>query len=124
MFHRRKTINWELPGQKDKKGKEDMLEIKTISEETPYTFALVGRLDTNTAPQLEEFTSALYAQHIKDIVVDMGKCEFVSSAGLRIIVGMQKYAINEKGSLKFKDVVPEVMDVFDMTGFCHILTFV
>jgi anti-anti-sigma factor len=97
------------------------MEIKVLDEGTPYAFALVGRLDTNTSPQLEQFAGELYAKGVKDISVDMAKCEFVSSAGLRVIVAMQKRAA-VGGSLVFRSVVPEVMDVFEMTGFDNILT--
>lgn len=98
------------------------MEIVVKQEEAPYTFALEGRLDTNTSPQLEEFAGKLYSKGIKDIAVDMSKCEFVSSAGLRVIVAMQKRATTG-GSLVFRNVIPEVMEVFEMTGFEKILTF-
>lgn len=98
------------------------MEIKVIDEGTPYVFALEGRLDTNTSPQLEEFAGDLYQKGAKDIAVGMANCEFVSSAGLRVIVAMQKHAASG-GSLVFRNVVPEVMDVFEMTGFNNILTF-
>lgn len=97
------------------------MEIVKKQEGTPYVFALVGRLDTNTSPQLEEFASGLVDKGFVDLVVDMAQCEFVSSAGLRVIVAMQKRA-TVKGSLVFRNVVPEVMDVFTMTGFDKILT--
>ena len=98
------------------------MEIKAIDEGTPYVFALDGRLDTNTSPQLEAYAGKLYEKGVSEIVVDMSKCEFVSSAGLRVIVAMQKRAATG-GSLVFRGVVPEVMDVFEMTGFNNILTF-
>ena len=98
------------------------MEIVVKEEGTPYVFALEGRLDTNTSPQLEEFAGGLYEQNIADIAVDMAKCDFVSSAGLRVIVAMQKRAA-VGGSLVFRNVVPEVMEVFEMTGFNKILTF-
>lgn len=98
------------------------MEIKVLDEGNPYVFALEGRLDTNTSPQLEEFAGGLHEKNIADIVVDMSSCEFVSSAGLRVIVAMQKRAATG-GSLVFRGVVPEVMDVFQMTGFDKILTF-
>ena len=98
------------------------MEIVIKQEGKPFVFALEGRLDTNTSPQLEEFASGLVAKHVVDLVVDMEQCDFVSSAGLRVIVSMQKRAI-VNGSLVFKNVVPEVMDVFQMTGFDKILTF-
>lgn len=98
------------------------MEIKILDEGTPIVFALEGRLDTNTAPQLEEFSNGLFENGKKDIVVEMGACDFVSSAGLRVIVAMQKRVVND-GSLVFKNVQSDVMDVFEMTGFSKILTF-
>ena len=98
------------------------MEIKVVEEGKPYVIAIEGRLDTNTAPQLEEFAGNLYSKNVNDIVVDMAKCDFVSSAGLRVIVAMQKRAASG-GSLVFKGVVSDVMDVFQMTGFDKILTF-
>ena len=98
------------------------MEIKVLDEGKPYVMALVGRLDTNTSPQLEEFAKGLYDAGTTDIVVDMSECVFVSSAGLRVIVAMQKRAATG-GSLVFRSVLPEVMDVFQMTGFDNILTF-
>ena len=98
------------------------MEIKVIDEGAPYVIALVGRLDTNTAPQLEEFAGGLYEKGVSDIAVNMEECDFVSSAGLRVIVAMQKHA-TPSGSLVFRNVVPGVMEVFEMTGFDKILTF-
>ena len=98
------------------------MEIVVKQEGTPYVFALQGRLDTNTSPQLEEFASGLNERGVKDIVVDMAGCDFVSSAGLRVIVAMQKRAA-VSGTLVFRNVQPDVNDVFEMTGFDKILTF-
>lgn len=111
------VLNYE---EQDRKVQE--MEIKVIEEGTPYVIALVGRLDTNTSPQLEEFAGQLYGKSVNDIAVDMAECDFVSSAGLRVIVAMQKRATTS-GSLVFRNVVPDVMDVFKMTGFDKILTF-
>lgn len=97
------------------------MELVVKSEGNPFEFGIEGRLDTMTAPQLEEFSSALYDNDVSNIVVDMEKCEFVSSAGLRVIVAMQKRATMD-GSLVFRNVIPEVMDVFEMTGFDKLLT--
>ena len=84
--------------------------------------ALVGRLDTNTSVQLEDCANELFSAGKNHILVDMDECEFVSSAGLRIIVAMQKHVMSN-GSLAFCNVKTEVMDVFDMTGFSKLLTF-
>lgn len=98
------------------------MKIETIEDGVPYKIALVGRLDTNTSPELEDFATDLHSKDVNDIVVDMANCEFVSSAGLRVIVAMQKRA-TVGGSLVFCNVQPEVMEVFSMTGFDKILTF-
>lgn len=97
------------------------MEIVEKDTGTPFVFAIQGRLDTNTAPQLEEYTNGLADKGVNDIVVDMADCEFISSAGLRVIVAMQKRAVTE-GSLTFRNVVPDVMEVFTMTGFDKLLT--
>ena len=98
------------------------MDIKVTQEGEHTEFAIEGRLDTNTSPQLEEFAGKLYEAGVESIAVDMAKCDFVSSAGLRVIVAMQKRAASG-GTLIFKNVVPDVMDVFEMTGFDRILTF-
>ena len=98
------------------------MEIISREEEGFTLVALKGRLDTNTSPQLEEFADDLFAHGKLSIAVDMAECDFVSSAGLRVIVAMQKRVVNE-GKLVFRNVQPDVMDVFEMTGFSNILTF-
>ena len=98
------------------------MEITVTQEGEAQVITLAGRLDTNTSPQLESEVGSLYEGNTPDIIVDMSACEFVSSAGLRVIVAMQKRA-TAGGSLVFRDVKPEVMDVFEMTGFDNILTF-
>lgn len=98
------------------------MEIKVLEEGKPYVIALEGRLDTNTSPQLDEFAKELYGKDVNDIVVDLSRCPFISSAGLRVIVSMQKQAA-VSGTLVFRNVQPEVMEVFQMTGFDNILTF-
>ena len=97
------------------------MDIIVREEGIPTALAIVGRLDTNTSPQLEQFTADLVARGVNDIVVDMEECDFVSSAGLRVIVAMQKRAV-VGGSLVFRNVQPDVLDVFEMTGFDKILT--
>lgn len=97
------------------------MELVLKEKGNPTTFAIKGRLDTNTAPQLEAFSQELFQEGLKDFVVDMSECEYVSSAGLRVIIVMQKSVI-DGGSLVFEHVVPEVMDVFTLTGFSNILT--
>ena len=99
------------------------MELKILGND-PCTIQIIGRLDTNTAPDLENFVGDIYNKNINDIVVDMEECAFVSSAGLRVIVAMQKHASASNGTLAFRSVSDDVMDVFSMTGFDKILTFV
>ena len=95
----------------------------TITNEkngTLMTAALEGRLDTTTAPQLEGFLNENTAD-IADIVLDLAKLEYISSAGLRVILSVHK-KMSKTGSLKLINVSDEVMEVFDITGFSDILT--
>lgn len=101
--------------------KRGIMEIKVTQEGTHAEFAIEGSLNTTTSPQIEKFVNELYDKGVKNIDVNMGACDFVSSAGLRVIVGMQKRAM-AGGSLVFHDVTPDVMEVLQMTGFDRILT--
>ena len=83
------------------------------------TVAIEGRLDTTTAPQLEKFLSE-NSKGIKDMVIDMAKLEYISSAGLRVLLAAHK-KMSKTGTLKLVNVCDEVMEVFDMTGFSDIL---
>ncbi|MBR5572806.1 MAG: STAS domain-containing protein [Oscillospiraceae bacterium] len=81
---------------------------------------VIGRLDTATAPELEATVDACVAS-ITELVLDCGALEYVSSAGLRVILKAQKL-MNAKGSMKLTNVNETVMEVFDITGFADILT--
>lgn len=85
------------------------------------TLKLSGRLDTTTAPQLESALDEALPE-ASDMVFDLDGLEYVSSAGLRVILKAQK-AMSAKGTLKIKNVSESVMEVFDITGFSDILTF-
>ena len=84
------------------------------------TFVVSGRLDTQTAPELEKELDASLAG-LQDLVFDMTNLEYVSSAGLRVILKAQK-AMNAQGSMKLTGVNDNIMEVFDITGFLDILT--
>ena len=84
------------------------------------TFIVSGRLDTQTAPELENELDASLAG-LKDLTFDMTNLEYVSSAGLRVILKAQK-AMNAQGSMKLTGVNDSIMEVFDITGFLDILT--
>lgn len=83
------------------------------------TIAIEGRLDTTTAPQLEQFLGE-NTDGIADIVLNMEKLEYISSAGLRVLLAAHK-KMSKIGTLKLVNVCDEVMEVFDMTGFTDIL---
>jgi anti-sigma B factor antagonist len=79
-----------------------------------------GRLDTQTAPELEKEIDSLVPS-VKELIFDMNGLEYISSAGLRVILKAQKI-MNTKGSMKLIGVNDSIMDVFDITGFLDILT--
>ncbi len=82
--------------------------------------ALEGRLDTTTAPQLdEELKTALGG--IEDLKFDFAKLEYISSAGLRVLLSAQK-VMNKQGSMVIKNVNEEIHEIFEVTGFVDILT--
>ena len=84
------------------------------------TIALEGRLDTTTAPQLEgELRTCLNG--VTALVLDFAKLEYLSSAGLRVILAAQKI-MNRQGSMIVRNVPEEVQEIFDVTGFSDILT--
>lgn len=84
------------------------------------TLKIIGRLDTVTAPELEAMVSASIGG-IEELVLDCSELEYVSSAGLRVILNAQK-KMNVQGSMKLTGVNEDVMEVFDITGFADILT--
>ena len=84
------------------------------------TLIVSGRLDTQTAPELENELDSVLAG-LKELTFDMTNLEYVSSAGLRVILKAQK-AMNAQGSMKLTGVNDSIMEVFDITGFLDILT--
>ena len=97
------------------------MEIIKKSEGSKLTIALVGRLDTTTAPELEaEIKSSI--DGVTEFVLDFEALEYVSSAGLRVILMAQKL-MKKQGSMVLINVNADIMEVFDITGFSDILTF-
>ena len=82
--------------------------------------ALEGRLDTVTAPDLEKELQEILP-NITKLVFDFANLEYLSSAGLRVLLNTQKI-ISKVGKMIVKNVNDTIMDVFDMTGFTSILT--
>ncbi|MBR5774620.1 MAG: STAS domain-containing protein [Clostridia bacterium] len=93
------------------------IEIKRNAGET--TIEIVGRLDTTTAPALDK-TISDDISGTKDLILDLKGLEYISSAGLRVLLASQK-KMQQIGSMKVRNVCESVMDVFEMTGFADIL---
>ena len=87
---------------------------------TEVTLIVSGRIDTQTAPEVESELDAVLPG-IKELTFDMTNLEYVSSAGLRVILKAQK-VMNTQGSMKLIGVNESIMEVFDITGFLDILT--
>ena len=84
------------------------------------SIALEGRLDTTTAPELEaELKSSLNG--VSELVFDFEKLDYISSAGLRVLLSTQKI-MNKQGTMKIMHVNDMIMEVFEVTGFSDILT--
>ena len=93
------------------------IEIKKNANET--TISVVGRLDTITAPVLEQ-TIGEQIDGTTSLILDFAGLEYISSAGLRVLLGTQK-KMQKIGSMKLIGVCESVMEVFEMTGFADIL---
>ena len=97
-----------------------MLNIIKSIENGKAAFALEGRLDTNTSPELEkELREALPGASALEL--DFEKLDYISSAGLRVLLSAQK-AMNRQGEMKVTHVNETIMEIFEVTGFTDILT--
>lgn len=95
------------------------MEINKSMKDSELIIALEGRLDTNTASDLENEVQNLAG--IKKLIFDFEKLEYISSAGLRILLSCQK-KMNMQGEMIIKNVNNSIQEVFDITGFSDILT--
>lgn len=94
------------------------MEIKLKKDDKKLEIALEGRLDTNTAGDLESKIEEL--EGVEELVLNFEKLYYISSAGLRVLLSMQKL-MNKQGSMKIINATDTVKDVFDVTGFSDIL---
>lgn len=96
------------------------MEIKKQIEDNKVSLSLVGRLDTVTSPLLEkELENSL--DGITELSFDFKELEYISSAGLRVLLSAQK-TMNKQGSMIVNNVNESIMEVFEMTGFADLLT--
>ena len=99
-----------------------MLNINKTIENGKAAFSLEGRLDTVSAPELEaELKDAL--DGVSELTLDLEKLEYISSAGLRVLLAAQK-EMNKRGTMKVTHVGETIMEIFEVTGFSEILTIV
>ncbi|MDR1397841.1 MAG: STAS domain-containing protein [Desulfarculales bacterium] len=85
-----------------------------------YVVALAGRIDTITAHQVKSDILSAIDEH-REVILDFGKVEYVSSAGLRVLLITHKHAQASGGRQTLRNISPEVMEVFAMTGFTDVL---
>ena len=95
------------------------MHIEKQRNQNKLTLTLEGRLDTSTAPMLEAELSTM--DGVTELVLDFAKLEYISSAGLRVLLATQK-VMNKQGSMVIKNVNEVIMDIFQITGFIDILT--
>lgn len=96
------------------------MEIIKNQNDKELTISLVGRLDTNTAPELETALKAS-VEGIEKLVFNFEKLEYISSAGLRVLLEAQKI-MNKQGEMSVINANSDIKEVFDITGFSAILT--
>lgn len=96
------------------------MEIATSEENGKVRLSLSGRLDTTTAPQLDEALRALEAS--SDIALDFTDLEYLSSAGLRVLLSAQKRTTASGGALRICNANESTLEVFEITGFSDFLT--
>ncbi len=97
-----------------------MLNIQKKTTGTGLEISLEGRLDTTTAPELErELKGSL--DGVSDLTLDFAGLEYISSAGLRVLLSAQKI-MNKQGKMSIRNVNETIMEIFEVTGFSDILT--
>lgn len=97
-----------------------MMTITTTRKTSSLIVQLEGRLDTTTSPQLEAELSASL-EGVTNLTLDLEKLDYLSSAGLRVILAAQK-RMNKQGQMVVRHVNETIMEVFEVTGFVDILT--
>ena len=94
------------------------MKIDLKKEDKKLTIKLDGKLDTNTSPDLDSKMSEL--EGMEEVIIDMKDLDYISSAGLRVLLSMQK-VMNKQGKMTIINVCENVMDIFEVTGFSDIL---
>ena len=96
------------------------MNINKIKNGDKITLAVEGKVDTNTAPKLEEAVKES-AVNAKELIFDLKKLDYISSVGLRVLLSAQKL-MNTHDSMKLINVSKSIMEILEITGFTDILT--
>ena len=94
--------------------------IEMKKEKKSLTLKIAGRLDTTSAPEMEKAVKENIGR-VEELVIDMENLEYISSAGLRVLLSAQK-TMNGQGSMKVINVSDTIMEIFEITGFNEIMT--
>ena len=94
------------------------MKIDLKKEDKKLTIKLGGKLDTNTSPELDSKMNEL--EGMEEVIIDMKELDYISSAGLRVLLSMQK-VMNKQGKMTLITVCENVMDIFEVIGFSDIL---
>ena len=95
------------------------MKITKLPEGDKLTVKIEGRLDTTTAPELENELKASY-EGVSEMLLDVSQMEYISSAGLRVFLSAHK-TMSKQGILKVKGANPDIIEIFEVTGFSDIL---
>ena len=98
------------------------MKIKKVENERCVQISLIGRLDATSSSELQLVLDEVFKSTIEELTFDFKELEYVSSAGLRIILNAQKLALSIRCKMKLINVNSDVMDVFKITGFDDFLT--
>ena len=99
-------------------GVKNYLRIAVSKDGAEYTFALDGKLDTETSPELDSKISEVIGD-AKMLIFDLAELEYISSAGLRVLLGAAQ-AMEDRGEMVIRNLTPTVSEVFDLTGFSRL----
>lgn len=97
------------------------MEIRTKTSGNTVEVALSGRLDTNTAPALTEALNQAVTDEVEAVIFDFAELSYISSAGLRVILQMQKKMNARQGSMTVRHPNDIIWEVFEATGFTEIM---
>ena len=94
--------------------------LETLKQEGKITVFVEGRVDTTTSPELGKALDDLVPE-TDELTLDMEKLIYISSAGLRVLLAAHKSMSKKGGFLLIKNITPEIMEIFEITGFTNIL---